>query len=512
MRDATPVSAFLFSIEELVADEHPYNRAPQRAVVQALSRRGAGVRSLIASGDLILERIARRLTSVSGDGDGGPLGARVGPRASYSLDRALHMTLVWDLCDTVAEQPHDLDLDRLASVLMRHDAFVITVTEFGHETILAASETLNGRNGYLGCMPVDLGNPVQQQVMIVPRVGYLLDGALVFDPWDTDRPEDPYPLADHPDGWWEGLELAGVRYLRPQELDAPGVLPGWPDVPLSRRGAETAAMLARRTAKSHLDRLASEIANRQTAGPWSFAIDTALMPRASDAIIEASKLAGYALNPEHPTGRHKAVLFADVLGITAQDAAFLAAQLKRGLASAGTLTSVRTDEWGVKYHVVVDVTGRNGEVRPVIAAWEVRDAEPPRLITAFLADPGTASDAPDGEAAVDPALAGSDRWAALWSSADAAGSRASERCVPTPISIDGEWIRDGLHGGAYIVLGDARTGFARWLVREGHASGDGRPGARITVWGFDRGKAYAEAFADVLALNGVDSKVSEFLT
>lgn len=50
------------------------------------------------------------------------------------------------------------------------------------------------------------------------------------------------------------------------------------------------------------------------------------MPSASDATVEATKLAGYALNPEHPKGQHKARLFRDVLAITAEDAEYLAAQ------------------------------------------------------------------------------------------------------------------------------------------------------------------------------------------
>lgn len=232
------------------------------------------MRSLLACGDLLLDRMARKLTSVIGDGDSSPLAVKLGPRAGYSLDKDLHTTLTWDLCDALGEQPHDLELDRLAGVLMRHDAFIITVTGFTTETALAASQDLQGSNGYPGCMNVDYGNPVQHEIVTVPSFGYLLEAELVFDPRDTDRPEDPYPLDDDPDPWWEGLGLACVRYVQDDDLSESGQLPGWPEVTLSERGAETAAMLAQRTVPGHLERLAGEIADRrEPAGPWVFAID-----------------------------------------------------------------------------------------------------------------------------------------------------------------------------------------------------------------------------------------------
>src|SRR6476661_5894221 len=128
-----PLSAFLFSIEELRLDEGPYNRGPQRAVIGALHPYAAGVRSMLGAGDLILEQMARKLSSVSGEGMDGPLGVKLGPRAAYSFDRNIHMTLVWDLCGAIGERTHDVALPRLAHVLMKHDAFVITVTDFAAE-------------------------------------------------------------------------------------------------------------------------------------------------------------------------------------------------------------------------------------------------------------------------------------------------------------------------------------------------------------------------------------------
>lgn len=510
--DERPVTAFCFSIEDGVAKwDNPYPE-PERTVVAVLARHAPNVRSLVTSGHLLLPNLATKIGAVRGTGRPDQFGA-VTRSTVQSFDGALHTTLVWDLCDAIADQRHDGDLKRLAHALLKHDVCAVTATALGGDQVIAVSQQLGETIGYLGSLSIDLGNPVQHRIMSLPRVCYLLEGVLVLHPWDTDSPFDPYPLDDHPDQWWHGAPLAGVRYITDEEINDAHAMPSWPPAMLSERGAQTAAMLARRTAPTHLDRLAVEMAGRRgETGPWPFEIDTAVMPRAADAIIDPAKLAGYALNLEHVTGRHKARLFRDLLAITADDADFLGAQLKHGLTAAGALIRVRTSRWGVKYHVVVDVLGRNGKVYPVLAAWEVRDGQPPKLTTTHVADKGTRSDASGVGPTIDPALAGDDRWAALWHTADAAGQRAAVTCFPTPVNVGSEWITQGLAGGGTVTVHDARTGFARWLSGHGRARHDGQPGATISSPGssLERGKAYAKAFADVLALNGIEAEVGEF--
>jgi hypothetical protein len=45
-----------------------------------------------------------------------------------------------------------------------------------------------------------------------------------------------------------------------------------------------------------------------------------LIPNAENAIVDIRKLRDYCLNPEHENGKHKARLFASILGMTADDA------------------------------------------------------------------------------------------------------------------------------------------------------------------------------------------------
>lgn len=44
------------------------------------------------------------------------------------------------------------------------------------------------------------------------------------------------------------------------------------------------------------------------------------LPNGNHAVISMEKLRGYCLNPEHPSGKHKARVFASALGITAKNA------------------------------------------------------------------------------------------------------------------------------------------------------------------------------------------------
>jgi len=49
----------------------------------------------------------------------------------------------------------------------------------------------------------------------------------------------------------------------------------------------------------------------------------AFLPNADFAEVPIVKLRDYALNPDHPVGKHKAKVFESVLGLTAEDSAFL---------------------------------------------------------------------------------------------------------------------------------------------------------------------------------------------
>jgi hypothetical protein len=107
------------------------------------------------------------------------------------------------------------------------------------------------------------------------------------------------------------------------------------------------------------------------------------LPRAREAIIPTDKLVGYALNLEHPRGRHKARVFASALGIRRTDWRYLREQLLDGVVEA-PVRGTRITPFGVLYDIVVLVDGLNGATSPVVTIWLVKGDRPPQLVSTWV--------------------------------------------------------------------------------------------------------------------------------
>ncbi|MCW5827899.1 MAG: hypothetical protein KIT79_01160 [Deltaproteobacteria bacterium] len=107
------------------------------------------------------------------------------------------------------------------------------------------------------------------------------------------------------------------------------------------------------------------------------------LPNGDRAIIDIRKLTGYCLNPDHPTGKHKARQFEVAAGITAQNAGSLRDALAKAAFEREAIT-VKTNEYGVFYQIDLDFPGPAGPVR-VRSAWIINRGEnDPRLVTCFV--------------------------------------------------------------------------------------------------------------------------------
>jgi hypothetical protein len=338
------------------------------------------------------------------------------------------------------------------------------------------------------------------------------DGWLFFDPLDSEEPFDPPPLNRHGDEWYVDLGFDGYRYLTDDERAEECLVPPWPPSEVSERGAQTLKILSAKSSNTHMrrlgDRLSATIPTEDTA---PFSIEVGTMARVADAIVEDSKLGDYLLAVDHPTGGPKARWFRDVLAIGPEDALHLAAQLKLGLLEAEELFKVRSSAYGVQYHVVAPVTGLNGRTVAITSAWEVADGGVPRFVTAHPGDRRKAKEVGLPNLVV-PAGPDAERWPALLTLADARGQKAAAGTVATPFRVGSEWV-EGDAGGASIAVKDARRGFARWLVKEGKANAIRGRGAvlRAPPYLYEEALAYANAFAEVLAFNGIDAKVTSRL-
>ncbi len=107
------------------------------------------------------------------------------------------------------------------------------------------------------------------------------------------------------------------------------------------------------------------------------------LPNAERAFIDDRKLAEYSLDPTHPVGRHKAVVFRSALGFTGNDLSTLRALLLRAVLDHDTSVG-RPDEFGQRYTVDFPVTTSVGTAM-LRSAWIIRPGEDfPRLTTCFV--------------------------------------------------------------------------------------------------------------------------------
>lgn len=107
------------------------------------------------------------------------------------------------------------------------------------------------------------------------------------------------------------------------------------------------------------------------------------LPNATDAFIDIEKLRSYSLNSQHHRGRHKARLFASILGLTDQDAEELKAVIFSAVQTyEATLNP--PSEYGDRYIVDFPYT-RNQNQATIRSSWIIRPNEDfPRITSCYI--------------------------------------------------------------------------------------------------------------------------------
>ena len=107
------------------------------------------------------------------------------------------------------------------------------------------------------------------------------------------------------------------------------------------------------------------------------------LPNGEAAIVEIEKLRDYCLSPVHPRGRHKARVFAAVLGLTVADADLLREELLAA-ASRGDTVEDEADDYGVRYTLDFELVRGHRQAK-VRSTWIVLRGEAfPRLTTCYV--------------------------------------------------------------------------------------------------------------------------------
>lgn len=105
------------------------------------------------------------------------------------------------------------------------------------------------------------------------------------------------------------------------------------------------------------------------------------LPNCSSATIDIRKLHDYALDPNHPEGRHKARVFLSALGLGASDSEWLAATILGNICAADAVEFGRT-AWGTMYKADIQVWCGN-RCAKVRTGWLCRD-DATKLATCFI--------------------------------------------------------------------------------------------------------------------------------
>lgn len=108
-----------------------------------------------------------------------------------------------------------------------------------------------------------------------------------------------------------------------------------------------------------------------------------LLPNAGKAIVRLEKLRGYCLDSSHPTGKHKARVFASALGMTSNDASRLRDMILQAVL-ANDAFEAGTNLHGTRYTINFQTLGLKGPVT-IRTAWIIDLGETiPRLTSCYV--------------------------------------------------------------------------------------------------------------------------------
>jgi len=107
-----------------------------------------------------------------------------------------------------------------------------------------------------------------------------------------------------------------------------------------------------------------------------------VLPRYAEAVIPIEKFINYALNPEKDT--NKATAFNLALGFKLEHAGILITAIKNNLSYYPAIPKGNSGH-GMRYEVVMNITGINGKTAKVLTAWiDDKESGEMRLTNAYV--------------------------------------------------------------------------------------------------------------------------------
>lgn len=459
----------------------------------------------------MLPDLARRTTAVELHGRGG------GRTLSHDVDT--YKFVIWDWLDSLSECWSTIDLDKGSEIFRLHTGECVTLTAVDRAIRSEVDRRLRATPGYVGAFALDPGN-LNHRISFLDRLIYaagIIAGA-VFQELSVEGDPD-FPVQGASSFMPGGLIWKPYCWLienGPPSLAA---------APPSARGAKSAVDLARKHSGRVEHRLIEAIQSSfrlgTAEGGRSYAFEvTGMASDVLQALMPESKFTKYLFNADHKTGGPKSKFFTETLGIEPDDWRFLAAQFYEGLLLAAP-EDVELRDWGdgygLRFNAYIRVQGRSGVTAVVKTGWMMRPGRIPSLSSAMPADPTRRVVQPSAPPILPPGPRNDADWADLWTLANNAGAEAMEKTVPTPMFVEGfAPIAEGERGLGFVRVPDAQRDFAHWLLAQGlahqHPGGDAVVCSPSSTNSLERGASWAQAFARVLMLNGMDAKVEQRTT
>jgi hypothetical protein len=436
-----------------------------------------------------------------------------GRTVSYDMDT--YKYVVWAWLDSLSEGWSTVDPEKGEAIFRRRTEECVTLTDLADHIRDEVDRRLHDTPGYVGAFAIDLGNPIHRGgfLDLLSHPAAISGGAVIQErtfegeeDWDLEGAAEfkPGGLAWQPHGWLglEGPEKPGKQ-------------------PLSPRGERAVAALSRKHSSTVEGRVIEAIDDAFRFHSPRQAFDFKAVGGEGDifeAIMPEGKFTHYLFNREHKEGGPKSAFFIDVVGIDPEDWRYLAAQFYQGLLRAEP-DDLELRDWsdgyGMRFSVQMRIRGRSGIEAVVRTGWMLKPGSLPSLSSAMPGDRNAEVVDPGAPPILRPGPRTDESWATLWGWASAAGIRALEAVVPTPMYLVGyPPIPEGEMGSAAIRVRDARRGLARWLARSGIGQGDGYGGTVVfdenPGTSLERALAWARAVALVLKLNGIEAEIEQY--
>jgi hypothetical protein len=209
-----------------------------------------------------------------------------------------------------------------------------------------------------------------------------------------------------------------------------------------------------------------------------------------------------------------------VPNIAKKDWNYLYLQIVQGMKLANINQTKPNSEHGVKYDVHLLIEGKNAEHLGILASWIVKQGESSKLTSAYVLDKKSQLSADKPKFLyVSESIPETERWSNILKIAENYAFNAFKNHIPMPIQvaysgrIDVE--REGVCGYASIKIADGRTKFAKWLVKARCGKRDYPSGVTIKTntdsQSYEKNCAFAEAYAYILKLNGIECQISKWI-